>query len=268
MQVLRMTEVLPLLRKEYLVGLAKEGRREDGRKLEEYRPIEIQVDTIDKAEGSALVSLGGTKVLAGIKVDVGEPYPDTPNDGVMITGAELIPMASPNFESGPPGENAVEIARVVDRGIRESKALDTKALCVKEEEMVRLVFVDLHIIDYDGNLIDACGIAAMAALASGSMPVLDDQGKPTEDIVDLPVNDIAVPCTSVKLGDVILLDPSLDEERAMESRLTVATDKDNNVCAMQKSGIGGFSAEEVMCAVRTSKTQGQTIREMIEEAIK
>lgn len=262
-----MSEVLPLLRKEFLVDLAKEGRREDERKLEEYRPIDIQANLIDKAEGSAQVTLGGTRVLAGIKVDKGEPYPDTPDEGVMITGAELIPMASPNFESGPPGEDAVEIARVVDRGIRESKALDTKALCVKEKEIVRLVFVDLHIIDYDGNLIDACGIAAMTALASSEMPVLDEEGEPTGEKVELPVNDIAVPCTFIKLGDAMLLDPSLDEERAMESRLTVATDKDNDVCAMQKSGIGGFSLEEVMYAVRASKTHGQTIREKIEEVI-
>lgn len=263
-----MSEILPLIRKEYLMNLAKEGKREDGRALEEYRPIDIQVDVVDKAEGSAVVSLGGTMVFAGIKVDTGEPYPDTPADGVMITGAELIPMAAPDFEAGPPREDAVEVARVVDRGIRESEALDTAALCVTEGELVRLVFVDLHVMDYDGNLIDACGIAAMAALASCKMPVLDEEGSPTEEYVDLPITDIAVPCTFIKMGDIMLLDPSLDEERALDSRLTVATDKDLNVCAMQKSDIGGFNLDEIMYAVRISKAKGQQIREKIEEAIK
>jgi exosome complex component RRP42 len=155
MRVLNMSEILPLIRKEYLISLARDGKREDGRGLDEYRPLSIQIDVVDKAEGSALVSLGGTKIMAGIKMDVGEPYPDTPDEGVMITGAELIPMAAPDFEAGPPGEEAVEVARVVDRGIRESKAIDTKALCVKKGELVRLAFVDLHVIDYDGNLIDS-----------------------------------------------------------------------------------------------------------------
>ena len=263
-----MSEILPLVKKQYLVNLAREGRREDGRGLDEYRPIDIQVNLVDKAEGSAQVSLGGTKVLAGIKTDVGEPYPDTPDDGVMITGAELIPMASPEFEAGPPGEVAVELARVVDRGIRESQALDTKALCVKPRELVRLVFVDLHILDYDGNLIDASGIAAMAALATAKMPLLDEDGKPTEEYTKLPISDLAVPCTFVKIEDVLLLDPSLDEEKALDTRLTVATDQEEKVCAMQKGDIGGFTLDEVMWAVRLSKVKGQEIRALIEETIK
>lgn len=262
-----MSDILPLVKKQHLINLAREGRREDGRGLDEYRPIEIEVNMVDKAEGSAFVSLGGTKVLAGIKTDVGEPYPDTPDDGVMITGAELIPMASPEFEAGPPREDAVELARVVDRGIRESQALDTKALCVKPKELVRLVFVDLHILDYDGNLIDACGIAAMAALASTKMPVLNEDGTPTEEYVDLPIKDFAVPCTFVKLEDVLLLDPSLDEERALDTRLTVATDQDQNVCAMQKGDVGGFTLEEIMWAVRLSKVKGEEIRALAKEVI-
>jgi exosome complex component RRP42 len=268
MQVLNMSEILPLIRKEYLISLANEGKREDGRALDEYRPLDIQVRVVDKAEGSALVSLGGTMVFAGVKVDAGEPYLDTPDEGVMITGAELIPMAAPDFEAGPPGEEAVEVARVVDRGIRESKALDTKALCVREKELVRLVFVDLHVMDYDGNLIDACGVAAMAALATSQMPVLDENDKPTEERLPLPVKDLAVPCTFVKLGHSMLLDPSLDEERALDSRITVATDQEHHVCAMQKSDIGGFSLEEVMQTVRTATAKGEEIRALMKEAIK
>jgi len=263
-----MSEILPFIKKHHLVALAKEGKREDGRGLDEYRPLTIEANVVDKAEGSALVSLGGTTVMAGIKVDSGEPYSDTPNDGVMITGAELIPMASPEFESGPPGEEAVELARVVDRGIRESKVLDTAALCVTPGELVRLIFVDLHILDYDGNLIDACGIAAMTALASGKMPVLEEDGTPTEEYIDMPIQNIAVPCTFVKLDDVILLDPSLDEEKAQDSRLTISTEKDKNICAMQKSGSGGFTMEEITWSTKLSVAKGAELRKKIEEAIK
>lgn len=262
-----MSEILPLIRKQYLIDLAKEGKREDGRALDEFRPLDIQVRLVDKAEGSAFVSLGGTKILAGIKTEVGEPYPDTPDEGVMITGAELIPMASPEFEAGPPGEDAVEIARVVDRGIRESKALDTKALCVKANELVRLVFVDLHVLDYDGNLFDACGIAAMAALATSKMKVLTEDGTPTEEYMALPIRDLAVPCTFVKLGNLLLLDPSLDEERALDSRITVATDQESRVCAMQKGDVGGFTVGEIMQAVRIAKVKGEEIRKKMREVV-
>ncbi len=262
-----MSEILPLIKKQYLVSLAKNKKREDGRALDEYRSIDVQVNLVEKAEGSAVATLGGTKVFAGIKADVGEPYPDTPDKGVMITGAELIPMAAPDFEAGPPGQDAVEVARVVDRGIRESQALDTEALCVKEGELVRLIFVDLHVLDYDGNLFDACGIAAMAALATTKIPVLEEDGTPTEEYIKLPIRDLAVPCTFVKLGDALLLDPSLDEEKALDSRMTVATDIENRVCAMQKGDAGGFTLDEVMQAVRISKTKGEEIRTLMKEVV-
>ena len=43
---------------------------------------------------------------------------------------ELVPFASPMFESGPPREDAIELARVVDRGIRHSEIVDKKKLCI------------------------------------------------------------------------------------------------------------------------------------------
>lgn len=39
-------------------------------------------------------------------------------------------MASPNFEPGRPTENANELARLIERGLRETKAVDLEALCV------------------------------------------------------------------------------------------------------------------------------------------
>ena len=133
----------------------------------------LEPDLIKKAEGSCLVNLGETKVLAGIKVDKGEPYPDTPDQAVMTTNAELVPLASPFFESGPPDEDSIELARVVDRGIREAPALDMSSLVVREGELVRVIFIDLHILDSDGNLFDASNIAAVTALHTTKIPVQD-----------------------------------------------------------------------------------------------
>ncbi|MDP0971169.1 hypothetical protein Q6294_29965, partial [Klebsiella pneumoniae] len=87
------------IKKDYLYRLAKKGKRPDGRATTEYRPITIERGVVNMAEGSALVSIGNTTVLAGIKMDLGEPYPDTPNKGALSTAAELIPLASPDFES-------------------------------------------------------------------------------------------------------------------------------------------------------------------------
>jgi exosome complex component RRP42 len=81
-----------------------EDKRLDGRGLLDYRDINVETDVITKAEGSALVSLGKTKVLVGVKIETGTPYSDTPNSGVLTVNVELVPLASPSFEPGPPNE--------------------------------------------------------------------------------------------------------------------------------------------------------------------
>ena len=95
-------------------------------------------------------------------MDLGEPYPDTPESGVMTTAAEMIPMASPDFEAGPPRENAIELSRVVDRGIRESEVIEVEKLCIVPDEKIWMIFIDIHIIDYDGNLFDTASLAALS----------------------------------------------------------------------------------------------------------
>jgi exosome complex component RRP42 len=120
--------VIPSIKKDYLCKLAEQGKRMDGRRFDEYRPISIETNVINKAEGSARVRIGNTQVLTGIKLDVGEPYPDSPDSGVLTTSAELVPLASPDFEAGPPGGAAIELARVVDRGVRESQVVQLDKL--------------------------------------------------------------------------------------------------------------------------------------------
>ena len=110
--------------KEYL----RKGKRFDGRKPEEFREISIETGVSKNAEGSARVKIGKTEVLVGVKMAVAEPYPDSPNKGNLMVTAELIPLSSPRFENGPPRFNAIELGRVTDRGIRESKFIELEKL--------------------------------------------------------------------------------------------------------------------------------------------
>ena len=126
-----------IINKETIRELAGQNQRLDGRKLDEYRqPITIETNISWTAEGSAKVQIGKTVVLAGVKMSLDKPYNDTPEEGGIMVNAELLPLSSPEYEPGPPGIKAVELARVIDRGIREAKAIDMKQLCVKPRESV------------------------------------------------------------------------------------------------------------------------------------
>ncbi|MEW6069448.1 MAG: RNA-binding protein, partial [Candidatus Thermoplasmatota archaeon] len=124
------------LKKDYLYELAENGKRADGRKFDDYRKILVERSIIANAEGSARVKLGNTDVLVGVKIEPGEPYLDSPEKGVLTVSAELVPIASPAFESGPPSPEAIELARVVDRGIRESDSINLAKLCITPKEKV------------------------------------------------------------------------------------------------------------------------------------
>lgn len=47
-----------------------------------------------------------------------QPYRDRPNEGTLSIFTEFSPMADPLFEAGRPGESAIELGRVIDRGLR------------------------------------------------------------------------------------------------------------------------------------------------------
>jgi len=256
--------VVPLIKRDYIYKLAEQGKRVDGRGFDEYRKIEIETGVVTKAEGSARVKIGNTQVMAGVKMDVGEPYSDSPDSGVMTTAAELIPMASPDFEAGPPRANAIELARVVDRGIRESGIIEVDKLCIAPGEKVWIVFIDLHILDYDGNLFDAASLAALAALSTAKVPA---ERFELGENYPLPLKEPPISCTSAKFNNVIVIDPSLDEEEIADARLTVATDTNGDIRAMQKGLNGSFTREEIQKVIKASIDNGREIRKQLYKSI-
>jgi exosome complex component RRP42 len=251
-------EIMEDIRKDYVYDLIESGKRVDGRGFREYREINVERDIIEKAEGSALVKIGETVVLVGVKLEPGEPFSDAPNEGVIMTNAELVPMASPDFEPGPPDENSVELARVVDRGIRGSKTIDLEKLCIEAGEKVWMVFIDIHVLDNDGNLVDAAALGTIASLLHAQIPN-EKYGLSGEDT--LSIRDTPVAVTTVEIGGNILADPNLYEETAATSKLTVISNADGTLSGMQKSGSGGLKEEEIAEMVEIGIEKAGEIRE-------
>jgi exosome complex component RRP42 len=254
-------DVIAEIKRDYIYSLANQGDRADGRKFDEFRPISVEVGVIQKAEGSARVKIGDSQVVVGVKVQPGEPFADTPDKGVIITNLELVPLASPSFETGPPREDAIELARVVDRGVRESEAIDLSKLCIESGQKVWMVFIDVHVLDHDGNLMDAASLGAIAALMNTKMPNAKfGLGEDTK----LPLDDVPVAITAVNIGGVIMLDPSLDEENVASCKLTVITNKEGALSGMQKSGVGTLTPDQVKYIVHIAKDKANVLREKLE----
>jgi exosome complex component RRP42 len=253
-------EVISEINRNFIYQLTQKGKRVDKRGMDDFRPIKVEKGVVDSAEGSARVHIGNTDVLAGVKMGIGEPYPDSPDKGILTTNAELVPIASPSFESGPPKGASIELARVTDRGIRESGTIDLGKLCVKENEKVWVIFIDVHVLDYDGNLFDASALSALAALTNTTVPA--SRFQLGEDF-KLPIVHYPIACTTVKVENTLILDPALEEEKVANARLTVTSDENGDIRAMQKGLSGSFTIKETESIITKSVAKAKENRKYV-----
>ena len=265
---------IPLYKKETIMNLIAKGLRLDGvRTPESPRSVKVEVGVIEKAEGSAHVRLGNTQVIAGVKIDVGTPFRDTPDQGVLTVHAEFVPLASPLFEPGPPDENAIELARVIDRSLREVGAVDLNALAIRPGEKVWIVWVDLYILDHDGNLFDASMLAAMAALLNAKLPYYEEI-ETGEIVLDrsksegpLPVKHRVVTVTLAKIGDYLIVDPDFEEESVADARIVLAFDEQGRIVGAQKTGPGGLTIADLEKAMDLGWRAAEVYFKALDEAL-
>jgi exosome complex component RRP42 len=259
--------LIPRIKYNAILNIISRGYHIDKRPVTSYRPIEIVYGVAPKAEGSALVRLGNTQILAGVKLEVGQPYPDTPDEGAIVVNAEYIPAASPTFEPGPPDENAIELARIIDRSIRESKAIPLDKLCIIPGKKVWIVWLDIYILDYDGNIVDASMLASMAALSNTYIPYFEIVDQHTgivkvnkdQKVSPLPINKYVVTVTTYKIGDVLVIDPTAEEESLAQHRIAVSIDEEKRIVGLQKMGLGALTEKELDEIISLSMSKAEEL---------
>jgi len=266
------TSIIDKLKRNKILDLLKEGKRIDGRELDEFRPLHIDTGVIPHADGSARVRLGDTEIVAGIKIQPDRPFPDMGDKGIFICTAEILPLAHPNVETGPPPPPVIELARVVDRGIRESGMIDLSQMVLEKDKSVIGLFADNVVTDHDGNLFDACSYASVAAIITSKIPkweIKDDKPVLVEgELSDAPITTIPVSITMGKIDDFIIVDPNLDEWECLDARITITTNSDGNVVALQKGGSSGFTVDQLVKCSELSISGAGKIRDIIKQATK
>ncbi|GMY16245.1 exosome complex component RRP45A-like isoform X1 [Fagus crenata] len=262
--------------KKFIETALQSDLRVDGRRPFDYRNISIK---FAKEDGSAEVQLGQTHVMAFVTAQLVQPYKDRPNEGSLAMFTELSPMADPSFEPGRPSEAAVELGRVIDRGLRESRAVDTESLCVLSGKLVWAVRVDLHILDNGGNLVDAANIAALAALLTFRRPECSLGGEDGQQVIVHPPEvreplpliihhlPIAVTFAFFSNESTVVIDPTHYEEAVMGGRMTATLNANNDVCAIQKAGGEGVLQSVIMQCLRIAGQKAHDITTKIKNAV-
>lgn len=128
------------------------------------------------------------------------------------------------------------------------------------------IYVDIYVLNADGNLFDAGALASVAALLTAKQPLYEDGEVVRDRMGPLNAKGIVTSCTFAKIGGRLLLDPDKEEEGVMSSRLTVANDE-AVIRAMQKGLSGTFTLAEVEKAIELTFEKSKDLRAVVKRAV-
>lgn len=150
------------------------------------------------------------------------------------------------------------MTHVLDRVIRHSNALDTESLCIVKGVSCWSIRADVHVVDYDGNLIDAACIGIMAGLQHFRRPdavVRDGQVVvySPEERVPVPLNITHKPLSITfhifDEGKRVIIDATRKEEQASEGDVVIGVNSAGDICYMSK-----YAGDPVDALVFVSKS--------------
>ncbi|KAM8741231.1 exosome complex component RRP43 isoform 2-T2 [Acanthopagrus schlegelii] len=258
---------------EYHRSFLKENCRPDGRELSEFRTTTLNIGSISTADGSALVKVGNTTVICGIKAELTNPTVEAPGKGYIVPNVDLPPLCSSRFRPGPPSEQAQAASQFIADVIESSEVIQTEDLCIERGKLCWVLYCDLMCLDYDGNLLDACTIALLAALQNTKLPeVTISTETPEVNLAKrrgLHIHKHPVSASFCVFDDSILIvDPTAEEESLKTAQLTVVTDEEDRLCTVHKPGGTSLSGEKLQECISRATVRQREIQKLIDKVIR
>ncbi|MES1913497.1 MAG: hypothetical protein MHM6MM_005693 [Cercozoa sp. M6MM] len=266
--------------REFILSSLRAGIRADARSLDESREVKIEFGA---QQGTVVASIGDTKVMCVVSGDLVAPRSDRPAEGILQFQAHYGPMATPAhaIAGGDGGSfRAVELGRLLDEGMRQSRALDAESLCVLAGHKVWQVRVDTHVLDDAGNVLDCASLAAMTALCHFRRPDVTVNSHDNSVIIHSVTDKQPVPlalhhtplsASAALLQDptqeTLVHDPSLQEELLSQARLTCMINQHGQLCCVQKSGGTAVDADVFLRFVETAHEKVHELQKLMKEAL-
>ncbi|XP_026227838.1 exosome complex component RRP43 [Anabas testudineus] len=259
---------------EYHRSFLKENCRSDGRELSEFRATTLNIGSISTADGSALVKVGNTTVICGIKAELTNTTVETPGKGYIVPNVDLPPLCSSRFRPGPPGEQAQAASQFIADVIESSEVIQTEDLCIERGKLCWVLYCDIMCLDYDGNVLDACIIALLAALKNTKLPeVIINTETSTPEVnlekkQSLHIHKHPVGASFCVFDDSILIvDPTSEEESLSTAQLTVVTDEEGQLCSLHKPGGTSLPGEKLQECISRATTRQREIQKLVDKVI-
>ena len=243
------------------------------------------------------MTIGATRVQAVVYGDLVPPYPDRQSEGAISFHVDMSPHAAPHLDRHLPAPSSVlHVSRLLERALKENHAIDLESLCVQAGRYVWSIRVDVHILDHDGNVLDASLLATTAALQAFRRPEVTletntDDFQPTNHTttsataapggltIHPPTEREPLPLTlhhvpiAISLGifaggTLVAVDPCQAEEAAAEGTFTAVVHAEGEVCCVEKRGGVPLSVLQVMRCVRVAGSQAREVAGKLAAAVK
>ncbi|KAI0058577.1 hypothetical protein BV25DRAFT_1810587 [Artomyces pyxidatus] len=247
----------------YLERFIAENVRPDEREFDDWRDLSVIVGSVSTADGSALVRLGKTTIVCGVKAEIAEPELDRPEEGFLVPNLDLPALCSPKFKPGPPSEEAQVLSDRLNDALIASDVLPLSSLCIQPGKSVWVLYVDATCINYDGNAFDAALIAMVAALKNATIPKAtfkEDTGRTLCSRTRTPLSLARLPSAysfGIFNSTHILADPTSFEEPLLDTTLSVVLDEDGELVSASQVGVAGEDA--LPTCIARAKQRHQTL---------
>jgi len=244
----------------YLERFVAENVRPDGREFHAWRDVSLNVGSISTADGSALVRIGNTTIVCGVKGEIAEPELDRESEGFLVPNLDLPAICSPKFKPGPPTEEAQVLSDRLNEVLVASKIIPLSSLCIHPGKAAWVLYVDATCINYDGNAFDAALIAMVAALRNTQLPKAtynEETGRTLcSRTIKSPLHIQSTPIAmSFGIFDSkhILSDPTAFEEPLLDTTLSIILGDENKLISVSQLGLGSGSQDALMSCIKQAK---------------
>ncbi|KAJ3671768.1 hypothetical protein LUZ60_007847 [Juncus effusus] len=263
-----------------------ESLRPDGRPLGAARDTTVSLGPVSSADGSALVKIGETTMLAAIKLEVMSPSAESPDEGSIAVEFYMPPICSPLVRPGRPAELAPIISKQLSDVIMSSGMINLKELCLISGKSSWIAYLDVYCLNADGSLFDAALLSSIAAFTHLQIPLVsvNDEGKvftiPTSqdrnpnlesvnnDKRKLSIQNTPFPLSFALHKSYILADPTAEEESVMETSVSIVLDGMGNLLSVFKPGGAGLGSSLIIKeCVGLTKRRMEELKSILEESV-
>ncbi|GAB67140.1 exosome complex exonuclease [Plasmodium cynomolgi strain B] len=234
----------------------KKKLRLDGRNFEDSRNISIY---FLGEHGNVEVSIGHTKVICKITSEIVKPFDKRPCEGMIKVNLDIDSFTNVN-DNSQISDECLEIKNLIERILKS----------------IWCLLVSIIVIENDGNLYDSCYLSAYSALVhyrnnevtvDSSGNIIIEEGETNYTPLSIHNTPILTTFAYFNCEDICLIDPSIQEEEFMSSKLSVALNKNGKLVSILKPGGSPISYEKILEAIELAKKRVKSILKILEDAL-